>query len=329
MKQEKIRIGVLSTASIGQRFIIPSVLSLPENFELIGIASRSLETARETAEKFNCKSFGSYNEILYKKYIDAIYIPLPNSLHYDWVKLALERGIHVLVEKSLACTLSEVIELNRIAQSNNLALVENFQFRFHSQLHFIQEMLNLGKIGTLRYIRSSFEFPPFPNNNNIRYQKELGGGALLDAGAYPLKISQLFLGNDISVKASVLRYESTHEVDIGGGAFLKQDYGDVFAEIAFGFNNYYQCSLEIYGSIGKISTNRIFTLPPNINPLVILEMQGKAAERIELKQDNHFINMLSHFYQTIHSQKLRESEYFENINQARLIKEFKDYIDEK
>jgi len=329
MIQEKIRIGVLSTASIGQRFIIPSLLSLPENFELVGIASRSLETVKEAAERFNCKPFGSYNEILNEEYIDAIYIPLPNSLHYEWVKLALERGIHALVEKSLACTLNEVIELNQIAQNNHLALIENFQFRFHSQLRTIKELVDSGKIGTLRYIRSSFEFPPFPDSTNIRYQKGLGGGALLDAGAYPLKISQMFLGRDISVKASTMRYDSSHEVDIGGGAFLKQDHGDAFAEIAFGFDNYYQCSLEIYGSIGKISTNRIFTSPPNINPLVILEIQGEAVEKIEIKQDNHFINMLSHFYQTIYDQELREKEYTENINQSRLIKEFKDYIDEK
>lgn len=329
MIQEKIRIGVLSTASIGQRFIIPSILSLPENFELVGIASRSLEAAKDVTEKFSCKPFGSYNEILDKKNIDAIYIPLPNSLHYEWVKLALERGIHVLVEKSLACTLKEVTELNQIAQNNHLALIENFQFRFHSQLSTIKGLVDSGKIGTLRYIRSSFEFPPFPDNNNIRYQKGLGGGALLDAGAYPLKISQLFLGTDISVKASVLRYDSDHEVDIGGGAFLKQDDGDVFAEIAFGFDNYYQCSLEIYGSIGKISTNRIFTSPPGLNPLIVLEIQGKPIERMEMKPDNHFINMLTHFYQTIHSQQLREKEYLENINQSRLIEEFKYYADEK
>src|SRR5690606_23758574 len=109
-------------------------------------------------------------------------------------------------------------------------------------------------------------------------------------------------GTDISVKASTMRYDSSHEVDIGGGAFLKQNNGDVFAEISFGFDNYYQCSLEIYGSIGKISTNRIFTSPPSLNPVVILEIQGEPTERIEMKQDNHFINMLTYFYQTIYSQ---------------------------
>lgn len=329
MKHKKIRIGVLSTASIGKRFIIPSILSLPGSFELTGIASRSLEAAKESAESFHCKAFGSYEEILDRAHIDAVYIPLPNSLHYDWVKLALERGIHVLVEKSLACTLSEVRELNQTAQKNNLALVENFQFRFHSQLRFIKELLNSGKIGALRYIRSSFEFPPFPDSSNIRYQEELGGGALLDAGAYPIKISQLFLGTDISVKASTLRYDSSYQVDIGGGAFLKQNTGEVFSEISFGFDNYYQCTLELYGSLGKISTNRIFTAPPNAKPVVTLEIQGKPVERIEMESDNHFVNMLNHFYHAIFTQELREKEYDGNIHQSRLIKEFKDYIDEK
>jgi len=329
MMPERIRIGILSTAAIARRSVIPAILSLPEKFELTGIASRKLETAKSLAEDFHCRAFGSYVEILDRAYIDAVYIPLPNSLHYEWVKTALEKGIHVLVEKSLACTLSEVTELNKLAKDNQLSLIENFQFRFHSQFRFIKEQLDSGKIGELRYIRSSFEFPPFPDTTNIRYSKELGGGALLDAGAYPIKISQLLLGSDISIRASAIRYNTVHEVDMGGGALLKQNRGHVFSEISFGFDNYYQCSLEIFGSSGKISTNRIYTAPPGFNPVVTIETQGKPVESVELEQDNHFINMLDYFYRTMHEPGLREKEYIENIHQSRLIKEFKEYADEE
>lgn len=325
MEQQRIRIGILSTSNIGKRSTIPAVLSLPGQYELMGIASRTLDAAQLAAVEFNCRAFGSYEEILDAEFIDAVYIPLPNSLHYEWVKYALEKGIHVIVEKSLACNLDEVTELNTLAEQKGLTLLENFQFRFHPQLQFIRDLVDSGEIGTLRYIRSSFEFPPFPDKTNIRYQKELNGGALLDTGAYPLKISQIFLGMDISVIASTLRYDEENQVDVGGGAFLKQDHGDVYSEVSFGFDNYYQCSIEIFGSKGKISTNRIFTSPPGYSPVINIEVQNTPARTIEIAPDNHFKNMLEHFYNTVYEGTARKEEYIQNINQSRLIQELNNF----
>ena len=102
-------------------------------------------------------------------------------------------------------------------------LLENFQFRFHSQLAYIMGLVEDGTIGELRNIRSSFGFPPFPDKNNIRYSKDLCGGALLDAGAYPIKISQIFLGNSINVKTADLSIDKELEVDIWGSATLMND----------------------------------------------------------------------------------------------------------
>ena len=183
-------------------------------------------------------------------------------------------------------------------------------------------MLHNGDIGELRCMRSSFGFPPFKNKDNIRYQKKLGGGALLDAGAYPIKISQMFMGNDISIQASSLMLDKKIGVDIWGGAFIKQKNGPVFSEIAFGFDNFYQCNVELWGSKGKISTNRIFTSPPEYKPQILLE-NNKGSKIIEIEASNHFLNMLLYFYDNIFTQELREKEYVENINQARLIEEFK------
>lgn len=329
MAQSRIRIGVLSTSNIGRRSTIPAVLELPEKYELAGIASRTLEGAEVAAKEFNCRAFGSYEEILDKKIIDAVYIPLPNSMHYEWVKKALQNGIHVIVEKSLACSLSEVKELNEIAEENDVSLFENFQFRFHRQLQVIKDRLDSGEIGTLRYMRSSFEFPPFPDSTNIRYSKELQGGALFDAGAYPTRISQIFLGKDISVKAAMLRYGNTYEVDLGGGAFISQDNGDLYSEISFGFDNYYQCTVELFGTKGKISANRIFTSPPGHSPIVTVETQGNASQAIQVEPDNHFKNMLAHFYEIVYDSALRQQEYIQNINQSRLLEEIFTIAHEK
>ncbi|WP_162051948.1 Gfo/Idh/MocA family protein [Pontibacter pamirensis] len=322
MNENKVKIGVLSTANIAVRSIIPAIIELPDQFELVGIASRTLQKSEEVARTFNTKAFGDYDAILKPELLDAVYIPLPNSMHYEWVKKALDAGIHVLVEKSLGCNLQEVQELNELAESKGLVLLENFQFRFHSQLEFIKEQVESGKIGAMRCLRSSFGFPPFADKDNIRYQAELGGGALLDAAAYPTKIVQLFLGEELEVAASNLNHEADSSVDIWGGAYLKQKKGNLFAEIAFGFDHFYQCNIELWGSEGKIYTNRIFTAPPGYKPEVIIETK-EGKETIELEPDHHFKKMLLNFSRLMQSPGAKSSEYRGNINQARLLEQIK------
>lgn len=318
---QKINIGILGCANIAQRFVIPALKEL-EEFSIVGIASRAEAKANQFGREFNLQPFYTYESLLETDNIDAVYIPLPNSMHYEWIKKALDKNIHVLVEKSMACSYQEVLELNAVAQEKNLVLIENFQFRFHSQLQYIKNLVDSGIIGELRNIRSSFGFPPFAGSDNIRYKKELGGGALLDAGAYPLKISQIFLGNEIYVDSASLEYPLNKEVDIWGSAMLKQKGGKLTSQIAFGFDHFYQNSLELWGSKGKIFTNRIFTAAPGFEPTVEIET-AEGKEMTTLDADQPFKNMLKYFYSQINSVNRDENEYVQNINQARLIDEVK------
>lgn len=315
---KKIKIGVLSTASIAIRFLIPAIKK-NTSFELYGIASRDSERAKQISEEFGTHYYDSYENLINSN-VDAIYIPLPNSLHYEWIKKSLDKNLNVLVEKSMTCSLVETTELNEIAESKNLVLIENFQFRFHSQLDFIKSILHSGEIGELRNIRSSFGFPPFKDEGNIRYQSALGGGALLDAGAYPLKVTQLFLGENVYVASACLGFKDDKEVDIWGSAFVKQKNSSISSQIAFGFDHYYQNTFELWGSKGKVTANRIFTAGPGINPEIIVETQ-KGIERHLLPEDNHFINMLDHFAECILTKQNLREEYKQNINQSRLLGE--------
>lgn len=324
----KLKIGVLGYANIAEKAIIPAIQDLPEYFEFVGVATRTSEKEIEIRDEIGVKVFFPYSEILDRNVIDAIYIPLPNSLHFTWVKTALEKGIHVLVEKSLACSLKEVEELNELAQKNSLTLIENFQFRFHSQFAYIKNLIKKGTIGEIRSIRSSFGFPPFADPNNIRYQKDLGGGALLDAGAYPIKIAQLLLVDYIQVVSAISITPEGSEVDIYGGGMIKQKSGNKFLQMAFGFDNFYQCNLEIWGSKGKLMTNRIFTAPPGYSPEIFIET-AQGSEKIQLDPDNHYKNMLVHFYNCTHNMQLNNDEYQQNIQQARLLEEFKTLSNEK
>jgi len=317
-----INIGVLGCANIAKRSLIPAILDLKEEYCLKGVASRSGESAKACAEQFATESYTGYEELLNSGNLDAVYIPLPNALHTEWIEKALNLNIHVLVEKSLACSFEDAQRLNQLAKEKHLVLVENFQFRFHRQLSIVKELVSEGRIGELRCVRSSFGFPPFPDNDNIRYQKHLGGGALLDAGAYPVKIVQLFLGNQIEVKASSLYLDPACNVDIWGGAYLQQSNGPLFAELAFGFDHYYQCTLELWGSKGKLTATRIFTAPPGFSPELLLETAA-GKEVIAVEPDNHFRNMLLHLHRLITTGKDLDAEYEQNVVQARLLEEVK------
>lgn len=315
---KKIKIGVLGYANIAKRSVIPAIKQ-SEFFELIGIASRSGNKSEQAANHFHTKIYNSYEELIGIS-LDAVYIPLPNGLHYEWIKKSLINNLHVLVEKSMTCSLRETIELNNLAKEKGLVLIENFQFRFHSQMEFLKQSLYKNDLGQLRNIRASFGFPAFKDKNNIRYKKILGGGALLDAGAYPIKISQIFLGQDIFVDSASLGTELDKEVDIWGSAFIKQRNGKLTSQIVFGFDHYYQNNLELWGTKGKITANRIFTAGPDVQPEIIIEtVEGKR--HINLSSDNHFVNMIEHFAKCINTKELLNDEYSQNINQARLIGE--------
>lgn len=319
---KKINIGVLGCASIARRSLVPAILDLHESFQLLGIASRTSASADACAAPFKIKSYTGYQSLLDDEQLDAVYIPLPNALHAEWIEKALGKNLHVLVEKSLACSLQEVQQLNSLARQKQLALVENFQFRFHRQLSMIRTIVDEERIGSLRSIRSSFGFPPFPDRENIRYSKALGGGALLDAGTYPVKVAQMFLGHDVAVKAASLFIDPELHVDLWGGVYLQQRKGPLFAELAFGFDNYYQCNLELWGSKGKITATRIFTAPPGYSPEIILETSN-TKEMISVEPDHHFKNMLLHFYRLATTGEGLEFEYEQNIQQAILLEAIK------
>jgi predicted dehydrogenase len=315
----KMNMGVLGYANIAKKAIIPAI-QLSTCFTLYGVASRNDNNKAEINQQLNCKFYDSYQSMVVDSEIDALYMPLPNSLHFEWASLALANGKHLLVEKSLACTLDEVKILNQLAKDKDLALLENFQFTRHSQLQTIKEILASNQIGEIRAIKSSFGFPPFPDKNNIRYNKELGGGALLDAGAYPIKLAQELCGIDLRITSAVLNFENT-DVDIWGAGMLQAKNSKDYMQFSFGFDNYYQCSLEVLGSKGKLFTNRIFTAPSGYKPRITLE-NSEGSKEILLPSDNAFVKMLNYFYKATHDSDVKAEEYKSNINQAKLINDF-------
>ncbi|HMK82105.1 MAG TPA: Gfo/Idh/MocA family oxidoreductase [Candidatus Bathyarchaeia archaeon] len=189
MIDRRIRWGVLGTANIGRVRVIPAIQH-SNNGELVAVASRDSQKARDFASTNNIPtSYGSYESLISASNVDAIYIPLPNSLHREWAIKAAEAGKHVLCEKPLAMNAAECIEMETAARSNNVKLMEAFMYRFHPQIEKMLELVKTGKIGDLRLIHSAFTFR-VTRPNNIRLQPELGGGSLMDVGCYCVNINR-------------------------------------------------------------------------------------------------------------------------------------------
>ncbi|MEI2419183.1 Gfo/Idh/MocA family oxidoreductase, partial [Arthrospira platensis SPKY2] len=269
----------------------------------VGYRQSSKAKAREFAKTFACKCV-SVEKLI--KQVDAVYIPYPPALHYEWVSLALNAGCHVICEKSLATSEKEAIELIELAKKNNCVLMENYMFRFHCQHHFIKKLLS--EIGEIKIFRASFAFPPFPNKDNIRYQKKLGGGALLDCAGYTIQAAMMYLGYDLSVMSATLS-ECEHSVDTFGTATLISKDG-IVGQIYFGFENFYQCQYEIHGTKGILIAEKAFTPTPEHRPKVILKTSAGEQEYFA-PNDNHFVKILEYFKNCIQEGNCREE--FQNI----------------
>lgn len=298
-----IRVGILGNANIARRSLIPA-FTAHQAFEVAGVASRSGDV--------------SYAAMLERKDVDLIYCPLPTGLHHEWVKKALEADKHVLCEKSLACTYAEVQDLVATARRHNRFLMESFQFRFHAQNLYVKELLANGAIGEIRQLVVRFGIPPFLEGiKNIRYSKELGGGALLDNGAYTIKCTTYLFGKEnIRVLAAVEGGETPGlgNVDLTGAMMLTAD--GIPVQTAYGFDHFYQNGYEIWGKGGKISTVRAFTAREDFAAPVTVE--GPNGREIKTFRDDHFARMLDYLAKTIPSGDY-ESEYEECLVQSKLL----------
>lgn len=310
----KIRVGILGCASIAKRSLAPAFAAHP-SFDLIAIASRTPEKATEFSTQYGAIPC-SYEELLEHNDVDLVYCPLPTGLHYEWVKKCLLNKKHVLCEKSLAINYDQVKDLVETARNNGCFLMESFQFRFHPQNLYVKKLLQENAIGEVRGLDVKFGFPPFPDGRrNIRYSKALGGGALLDSGAYTIKATTYLLGDDFQVIMATCGKHLGCEVDLDGHLWLQSQSGLV-SNTTYGFHNYYQCGYEIWGEKGKITTSRAFTAKPDF--VAEVDVETDAGAKVEKFQADHFALMLDYVARQTASGNFDE-EYNQCLVQSRIL----------
>lgn len=311
-----VRLGILGCSDIAFKRFMPAAKNIAD----LKIVAVGEEYDRKKLEPFcreyNLEGEDSFGHLIAREDIDAVYVPQPPALHYKWAKQALENGKHVLVEKPSTISYALSKDLVDAAAERELTLHENYMFQYHSQISAIKDMLSNGTTGDIRLIKADFGFP-LRAKNDFRYSKALGGGALLDAGGYTAKLATLFLGKTVKVDTAQLNYLDDFEVDMYGSASLSNSDGLV-CQVGFGMDCAYQCSLEVWGSRGRLYTNRIFTAPEGYQPLIRVEMPDGVKEFI-LNADSHFEHSIERFLAGITDRQARTEMYGEILLQAKLV----------
>lgn len=329
------RIGIICPSEIAFRRFLPALkeaacfeyagVAIANKEEFVGASDEILAKERAKAQTFvdnyGGKIYEGYRNLIESNDIDAVYLPLPPGLHYQWAKVALNAGKHILVEKPCTTALSNTQDLMQEAGDKQLAVHENYMFAFHDQLKAVNDIVVSGEIGDVRLYRVSFGFP-MRAQNDFRYNKALGGGALLDCGGYTFKCASLLLGPTAKMKYAQSNNIDGFSVDMYGSAALVNDEG-VTAQVAFGMDHNYKCELEVWGSKGTLYTNRILTAPAGLVPEVIIR-KGNDEEKRNLPADDAFKKSILHFNKCIEDNATREENYETLLCQAKLVDSFKE-----
>lgn len=300
-----MRIGILGTSDIAFRRFLPALRKCGD-IAYAGVASRTPEKGRLFQEQFGGEIYDGYDALINDESIDAVYVPLPPALHYEWGKKVLEACKHLFMEKPFTTCPGETEKLVFLGKAKGLAVHENYMFLYHSQLAKIKELIASGELGDIRLYRMAFGFPK-RSANDFRYVKKLGGGALLDCGGYPVRLALELLGDSARVVHAKLVTPANYEVNLYGSAVLENSAGQC-AQISFGMDNAYQCHLEVWGSKVMLIAPRIFTAGADFKPSLIL--RSSAGERtVELPADDQFLHSIERFRLSVEDKTAREDMY--------------------
>jgi predicted dehydrogenase len=248
--QDALGWGVISTAAI-LADLLPAFAE-SDQASLRAIASRDQERARALADAHDIPTaYGSYEELLADEAIDCVYIPLPNSLHGEWTRAAIEAGKHVLCEKPLTPSAEEAQSLFDLAESRGVVLMEAFMYRHHPKTKKLREVFESGEIGQPRVIRSKFHFKTAEPEHDIRYDPELAGGALRDVGSYCVSLASYLVGSAPDSLTATARM-SESGIDEQFSATL--GFGnDLLAVFDCGMNSPLDLGVEVLGTDGRIT----------------------------------------------------------------------------
>lgn len=267
----KLRWGVLSTASIGVRKVLPA-MQKGQYTTVAAIASRDLAKAQETAKALAIpKAYGSYEELIADPEIDAIYNPLPNQLHVPWTIKAAEAGKHVLCEKPISLSVAEAETLLPVREKAGVKIGEAFMVKSHPQWLRVRSLIDVGHIGELRAVMGAFSYFNV-DPSNIRNVVDYGGGALLDIGCYLVLAARYGFGQEPLRVVSSIDRDPNMKIDRLTSAILEFKGGQAVFTCSMQFVPYQK--LQFFGSKGRIELEIPFNAPKDEPTRIFLD-EGK------------------------------------------------------
>ena len=221
MSNKIVRWGIISTANIGMEKVTPGIMKSAHS-KVTAICSRNLETTKAAAAKLGIENaYGSYEEMLADPDIDAVYNPLPNHLHVELTLAAAKAGKHVLCEKPMAMNVADAERLRNAPK--DIIISEAFMVRYHPQWLRAREIIRSGELGTIRSVNAVFTY--FNDDpNNVRNMADIGGGAIMDIGCYPVTAGRFFFDSEPKRVVTLIDRDPTFKTDRFSSTIA--DFGD-------------------------------------------------------------------------------------------------------
>lgn len=303
--------GVLGCARIARLQVIPAILR-SGNTRLQAVASRDPAKLGEFRSIFGgFDAFESYEALIDNPEVDAVYIPLPNSMHCEWAIRAMRSGKHVLCEKPLALNSREASEMIEVARESGVLLMEAFMYRYTDRLRQICRILDSGVLGKILSVNSTFRFF-LDRENTIKEKPELGGGAMYDIGCYPLNLIGLVAkAEPVSVSVEC---DKPRGVDINLSAVMRYESG-LIASLHCGFNAFDRMHSEIVGTGGALLVPDTFLDVPG----QITLQTRKGCELIDIAASDRYAEEIRDFSAAILEKRAPKLSLEESLGNMRIL----------
>lgn len=310
--------GIISTANIGQKRVVPAIQKTDASVH--AIASRNRSRAEEVADEFDIPhAYGSYEALLENDELDAVYNPLPNSLHAEWTKRAADAGLDVLCEKPLGVDADEAREMAEYCAGRDVTLMEAFMYRYHPRTERAVEIAQ-EHLGEIRRVDAQFHFE-LPEGYDVRLDPDLAGGSLMDVGCYAVTTTRLFLGEPESVYATAVdRRDCGVETSLTG---LLQFSGDRTATVSSGFGESTQ-RYTVLGTEGRLTVDRAYV--PDGETTLRYTADGRTVEERFDPVDQYRLEVEA-FIEAIESEESPRTDGHEAVRTMRVVDALYESID--
>ena len=283
--------------------VLPAIAS-SNAVKLIGVHTRNLKNANNAINNFGGKTWLTAQDMLNDEAVNAIYLATPTGLHFEHGMKVLEANKHLLCEKSLTHCAEKSLELITYASKKNLGLLEAFMYLYHPQFLTAVNLIMQPEFGKILSFTSNFGIPDLPESS-FRTSKELGGGAFLDVGCYPISAALHLLKEVPELLQFTKEEDQNNDIDISGIATLKFPSG-TNAFLNWGYNRAYRADLMVWGEKQSLYMERAFSKPAGYEARILLSDRLGNSTSISIKPANSFVNMLDIFQLAVANQEERK-----------------------